>query len=96
MTLLLHACAADPPDFAEDLVSVYGSQIEVLDVAHGNFGATPIRFAKAADLRVSTECTAAAEERARRRIACVHLPDGGLGWVVLSALPAEVVASSAR
>lgn len=96
LALLLHACAADSPDFAEDLVSVYRSQIEVLDVAHGNFGATPIHFAKATELMVSAECTAEAEERARRRIACVRLPNGGLGWVLLSALPVEAFASSAR
>jgi hypothetical protein len=96
LALLLHACAADSPDFTEDLVSVYRSQIEVLNVAHGNFGATPIHFAKAAELVVSAECTAEAEERARGRIACVHLPNGGLGWVLLPALPAESFASSAK
>ena len=91
--LLLHACAADSPDFAEDLVSVYSSQIDVLAVANGNFGAIPIHFAKASELVESAECTAEAEERARKRIACVRLPHGGLGWVLLSALPVEASAS---
>ncbi len=96
VALLLHACASDSPDFAEDLVSVYSSQIEVLAVANGNFGANPIHFAKASELVASAECTAEAEERARKRIACVRLRNGGLGWVLLSAPPVEAFASGSK
>lgn len=93
LALVLHACAADSSDFDGDLVSVYGSQIEALDVASGNFGAIPIRFARASELSASAECSAKAAERARKKIACVRLPNGGLGWVLLSALPGETAAS---
>jgi hypothetical protein len=95
-SVIAFGCASEPTEFEDDLVSVYGSQIDAVNVLKGNFGAIPIRLAHRADLTLEPECNDRADEQHRAAIACVRHRTGVIGWVLTSSETNDVPGKTSR